>query len=69
MFARSLLESRTDQGVLLLRVGAGAFMAFSLGLPKLLAFSEKAAHFPDPLHIGAVPSLGEAPSVAPQPAC
>jgi putative oxidoreductase len=49
--------TRHDLGLLLLRLGAGAFMAFSHGLPKLLAFSEKAAHFPDPLHIGSVPSF------------
>jgi putative oxidoreductase len=43
--------------LLLLRVGVGSFLLFGHGVPKLLAAAEMAAHFPDPLHIGAVPSF------------
>lgn len=39
-------------GLLLVRVGAGLMLAFGHGWGKLLAFSEKSATFPDPLHIG-----------------
>jgi putative oxidoreductase len=39
-------------GLLLLRLGAGAFMLVGHGLPKVLTFAEKAAKFADPLHIG-----------------
>ncbi|MFT3928550.1 MAG: DoxX family protein [Myxococcales bacterium] len=58
MSEQNSTQTRVDQGLLLLRLGGGAFMAFSHGLPKLLAFSEKAAHFADPLHIGPVASFG-----------
>lgn len=47
----------TDLGLLALRVGVGAMMLFSHGLPKLLSFSEKAATFADPLGVGSATSL------------
>ncbi len=50
-------KSKLDLGLLLLRLGAGAFMLFGHGLPKLLAFSEKAARFADPLGMGPLPSF------------
>lgn len=39
-------------GLLLLRLGAGPMLAFGHGWGKLVAFADKAATFPDPLHIG-----------------
>ena len=42
----------TDTGLFLLRLGAGAIMAFGHGWGKLMAFSEKAEKFPDPLGLG-----------------
>lgn len=56
MLARILdpgaLSPSTSLGLLLLRVAAGATMAAGHGWGKLLAFSEEAATFPDPLGIG-----------------
>ena len=46
-----------DVGLLFLRVSAGGMMALGHGLPKLLAFSEKAATFSDPLGVGSTMSL------------
>ena len=46
-----------DIGLLLLRVGAGAVMLVEHGLPKLEAFSEKSAKFPDPFGVGNEQSL------------
>ena len=45
-------------GLLLLRVGAGGLIAYAHGWDKLSHFSEKAANFGDPLHIGPRLSLG-----------
>jgi putative oxidoreductase len=42
----------TDIGLLLLRAGAGLFMAFGHGWGKLMNFAEKSSGFPDPLGIG-----------------
>jgi len=53
----ALRDRKHDLGLLVLRLGAGAFMVFGHGLPKLLAFSEKAARFADPLGIGPMPSF------------
>jgi putative oxidoreductase len=39
-------------GILLLRVGAGSLMLFGHGLPKLLHWSDRIAHFPNPLGLG-----------------
>lgn len=46
-----------DLGLLILRVSIGSMMLFGHGLPKLLAFSEKAATFSDPLGVGSTASL------------
>ncbi len=43
--------------MLVLRVVSGAVLMISHGLDKLVHFSSKAAHFADPFHIGATPSL------------
>jgi uncharacterized membrane protein YphA (DoxX/SURF4 family) len=49
--------SGTDLGLLFLRVSVGAFMLFGHGWPKLMGFSVKSAHFPDPLGVGSSMSL------------
>ncbi|MEO5617637.1 MAG: DoxX family protein [Candidatus Eisenbacteria bacterium] len=44
-------------GLLLVRIVTGALLIYGHGWPKLMSFSERAAHFPDPLHIGPDRSL------------
>jgi putative oxidoreductase len=44
-------------GLLVLRVGLGAMMIYGHGFGKLMHFSERAAKFSDPLHIGSQNSL------------
>lgn len=46
-----------DIALLILRVMAGFSLFLRHGLEKLTGFSQMTAHFPDPLHIGPVPSL------------
>lgn len=48
---------RTDLGLLILRVAAFAPLFLKHGTEKIFRFSHMAQHFPNPLHIGAVPSL------------
>jgi putative oxidoreductase len=50
-------ELMRDAGLLLLRATIGGTMLLAHGLPKLLAYSEKAATFPDPLGVGSGLSL------------
>ena len=57
MALQRILPLRPDLGLLILRLGVGSFLLFAHGLPKLLAAADKAAHFPDPLRIGHVPSF------------
>jgi putative oxidoreductase len=49
--------SRADLGLLVLRVWVGMSLFLKHGWEKPTNFAQMAAHFPDPLHIGAVPSL------------
>lgn len=57
---RTIMASNTGKmqstGLFILRVAAGCFMLVH-GWPKLMAFSEKAANFPDPLGMGSQLSL------------
>ncbi len=46
-----------DLGLLALRIWVGASLFLKHGFEKPTNFSQMAAHFPDPLHIGPVPSL------------
>jgi putative oxidoreductase len=46
-----------DLALLVLRVWIGFSLFIGHGLEKLMHFSQMAAHFPDPIHIGAGPSL------------
>ncbi len=48
---------RQDFGLLLLRVGVGASLFLKHGWEKISDFPRMAQHFPDPVHIGPVPSL------------
>ncbi len=53
-------DSRTTQhdiGLLILRLGASAFLLYGHGWPKLAHFSERAAEFANPIGIGSVPSF------------
>jgi putative oxidoreductase len=50
-------SSHQDLGLLLLRVAVGASLFLKHGWEKLSGFSRMAQHFPDPVHIGPVPSL------------
>jgi putative oxidoreductase len=46
-----------DVGLLALRLIAGTSLLLKHGLEKVSHFGMMAAHFPDPLHIGAAPTL------------
>jgi len=51
------IPANQDTGLLALRVAGVLPILLKHGLEKVFTFSAMAAHFPDPLHIGAVPSL------------
>ncbi len=51
---------QTDIGLLVLRVLIPGMMLFGHGWGKLIGFSQKAAFFPDPFHVGSTLSLGMA---------
>lgn len=51
------IEVSSNVGLLVLRLAAGGMLAGGHGLSKLLTFSEKAATFSDPLHVGSTLSL------------
>ena len=46
-----------DFGLLVLRIVFGMALLLKHGLEKPAHFAQMAAHFPDPIHIGPVPSL------------
>jgi putative oxidoreductase len=48
----SFLPHGHNLALLLLRVFVGASLFLRHGMEKILSFSQMAAHFPDPLHIG-----------------
>lgn len=48
----TIVERFTSIGLLVLRVSAGSMMLFGHGLGKVLAYSERALRFPDPLGVG-----------------
>lgn len=51
------VPQNADLGLLALRIWAGASLFLKHGFEKPTNFSQMAAHFPDPLNIGPVPSL------------
>jgi len=61
MFKKLLLlkavPASQDAGLLVLRLIAVTPLLLKHGLEKIFTFSQMAQHFPDPLGIGAVPSL------------
>jgi putative oxidoreductase len=61
MFKKRLLSkyysTNADCGLLALRLSTGLPLFMRHGTEKIFRFHMMAAHFPDPLHIGAVPSL------------
>jgi putative oxidoreductase len=46
-----------DIALLVLRVWMGLLLFFQHGMGKILHFSQMAGHFPNPIHIGPLPSL------------
>lgn len=54
---RPFTSSAIDGALLLLRLWTGLLLFFQHGLVKLTHFSQFASHFPDPLHLGPVPTL------------
>ena len=58
MFVKlDFLPYSSDAGLLALRVCAGLSLFLKHGTEKIFHFSSMAAHFPNPIHIGATPSL------------
>ncbi len=51
------LPPSSDSGLLILRLTTITPLFLKHGIEKIFTFSQMAAHFPDPLHIGPVPSL------------
>ena len=51
------IPASRDLGLLALRLIVPCSLFLKHGLEKLFTFSAMAGHFPDPLHIGPVPSL------------
>lgn len=49
--------SHQDAGLLVLRVVIAGSLLIKHGFEKVFTFSTMAQHFPDPIHIGPVPSL------------
>ena len=53
----SFVPINHDLALLVLRVTMGVSLFLKHGLEKITNFSQMASHFPDPVHIGPVPSL------------
>jgi putative oxidoreductase len=53
----TVIPTNSNAGLLALRLAGVVSLLLKHGLEKIFTFSAMAAHFPDPLHIGAVPSL------------
>jgi putative oxidoreductase len=53
----SPVPTNEDIGLLALRLAGVLPLLLKHGLEKVFTFSAMAGHFPDPLHVGAVPSL------------
>lgn len=57
MASRAIGAGRFDGGLLILRLFAGFLLFYCHGLGKVTNFSQMSAHFPNPLHIGSLPTL------------
>lgn len=53
----SFIPASIDFGLLTLRVWMGVSLFVRHGIEKLFGFNGMLSHFPDPIHIGPVPSL------------
>jgi putative oxidoreductase len=53
----SFVPVAPDLALLALRITMGFGLFLKHGLEKMMHFSQMAGHFPDPVHIGPVPSL------------
>jgi len=53
----AFMPGNVDAGLLVLRLLAGGSLFIKHGWEKITTFPAMAAHFPDPIHIGLVPSL------------
>lgn len=54
---KSAWTGSIDAGLLVLRVWAGLLLFAQHGLVKITHFSQMSTHFPNPIHIGPLPSL------------
>jgi putative oxidoreductase len=54
---RPFATGSIDLGLLLLRLWMGVLLFAQHGLGKVTHFSQMSGHFPNPIHIGPVPSL------------
>jgi putative oxidoreductase len=54
---KPLTTGSIDLGLLLLRLWIGVLLFVQHGLGKVTHFSQMSGHFPNPIHIGPVPSL------------
>jgi putative oxidoreductase len=57
VFGLGFVPLNLDLALLVLRIGMGFSLFLRHGWEKVSGFSAMAAHFPDPLHLGPVPSL------------
>lgn len=57
MVNRSMPAGRIDGALLILRIWMGLVLFVGHGLEKLTHFSQMAGHFPNPIHIGSLPSF------------
>jgi len=57
LVALGFFPRSADCGLLLLRIWLGTTLFLGHGLEKIAHFNAMASHFPDPVHIGRVPSL------------
>jgi putative oxidoreductase len=54
---KSVASGTIDVALLVLRLWGGLLLFFQHGLVKVMHFSQMSAHFPNPIHIGPLPSL------------
>jgi len=54
---RPAFAGTIDIALLVLRLWAGLLLFFQHGLGKVIHFSQMSSHFPNPIHIGVLPSL------------
>jgi putative oxidoreductase len=57
LLGMKFVPTNTALGLLLLRVLAAGPLFIHHGIEKLFGFSRMAVNFPDPIHIGVIPSL------------